>query len=345
LEVDGSKKSGSGTILRLSVALATLLGETLHIYNIRKKRPKPGLRPQHLEAVLTAAKLCQGNVEGAEVSSEELWFRPGKICGGSFVSEIGTAGSIPMLILTILPICAFAKKDVEINITKGGTDVRNSPTINYLKYVLLPVLEEMGLKSELLIKSFGYFPKGAGKVTIKVKLSKNFLPLERPKAKKIDKIEGLSVCTFLKDRKVAERQAKAAKKYLKAKGYSSNINFVNDFSNIIQKGSSIVLWTKSGNKTFYGSDAIGEIRKSSEAVGREAAKRLYYELESGATVDVFLADMLIPYIALSEGKSYYYTRVVTDHLETNIWLVKKILGAKISINKQGRLFRIECDGK
>ena len=278
LEIDGSKKSGSGTILRLSIALAILLGETLHIHHIRKKRSKPGLRPQHLEAVLTAARLCQGTVEGAEVSSEELWFRPGKICGGSFVSEIGTAGSIPMLILTVLPICAFARKDVPINVAKGGTDVRNSPTINYLKYVLLPVLGEMGLKSELLIKSFGYFPKGMGEVSLKVKPCKNFLPLKRPKFrasakfKKIEKIEGISVCTFLKDRKVAERQAKTAKEYLKLKGFNSNINFVNDFSNTIQKGSSIVLWAKSDSNTFYGSDAIGELRKSSESVGREVAK-------------------------------------------------------------------------
>ncbi|MEM2281717.1 MAG: RNA 3'-terminal phosphate cyclase, partial [Candidatus Bathyarchaeia archaeon] len=35
IEIDGSLKSGSGTILRLSVALATILGKPLHIFNIR----------------------------------------------------------------------------------------------------------------------------------------------------------------------------------------------------------------------------------------------------------------------------------------------------------------------
>ena len=56
LDIDGSTKSGSGTILRLSVALATINQEPLHIFNIRKRRKKPGLRPQHLESVNTAAK-------------------------------------------------------------------------------------------------------------------------------------------------------------------------------------------------------------------------------------------------------------------------------------------------
>ncbi|MFZ0965006.1 MAG: RNA 3'-terminal phosphate cyclase, partial [Candidatus Bathyarchaeia archaeon] len=51
IEIDGSQKSGSGTILRLSIALAAILGQPLHIYNIRQNRPQPGLRPQHLEAV------------------------------------------------------------------------------------------------------------------------------------------------------------------------------------------------------------------------------------------------------------------------------------------------------
>jgi RNA 3'-terminal phosphate cyclase (ATP) len=58
LEIDGGQKSGSGTILRLSVALAAIKQEPLHIYNIRHKRKQPGLRPQHLESVNTAAKLC-----------------------------------------------------------------------------------------------------------------------------------------------------------------------------------------------------------------------------------------------------------------------------------------------
>ena len=133
LEVDGSQKSGSGTILRLSVALAAILGESLHIFNIRKKRDQPGLRPQHLEAVLTAARLCNASVEGATLGSQELWFHPSKIEGGEIRSEIGTAGSIPMLTMTVLPICAFARQPVRLHISKGGTDVRHSPTTNYLR--------------------------------------------------------------------------------------------------------------------------------------------------------------------------------------------------------------------
>ena len=128
LEVDGGEKSGSGTILRISVALAAILKEELNIYNIRKRRSSPGLRPQHLEAVLTAARLSEAEVKGAELGSEEIWFNPGNIKGGEVKSEIGTAGSIPMLILAVLPICLHAKRNVSLKVFKGGTDVRYAPT-------------------------------------------------------------------------------------------------------------------------------------------------------------------------------------------------------------------------
>jgi RNA 3'-terminal phosphate cyclase (ATP) len=341
LEVDGSEKSGSGTILRLSVSLAAILKEELHIYNIRKKRSRPGLRPQHLGAVITAAKLCNAEIEGATLDSQELWFRPGKIVGRQIEAEIGTAGSIPMLLLTVLPICAFAETAVQIHVTKGGTDVRHAPTINYLQYLLFPMLERLGLKVSLKISSFGYYPKGMGEVTLTVQPCHKLSGLLLEKFGKLERLHGVSVCTFLKERRVADRQAKAARKYLKVRGYETVIKVVYDTSNPVQKGSSIVLWGRTNTGALLGSDAIGEIRKRSEKVGEEAATNLFKELKAEATVDVHLADMLVPYVGLAKGKSVYLTRSRTEHLDTNIWFTTKILGVEFQIRKTRGLYRIE----
>ncbi|MGB9778297.1 MAG: RNA 3'-terminal phosphate cyclase [Candidatus Bathyarchaeales archaeon] len=341
IEIDGSQKSGSGTILRLSVALAAILGENLHIYNIRQRRPQPGLRPQHLEAVLTAAKLCDAEVKGAELSSRELWFKPKTVKGGRVEAEIGTAGSIPMLLMTILPICAFAENTVHLHVSKGGTDVSNSPTINYIRCVLLPTLKHMGVNATLTVHRYGYYPKGMGEVTITVEPCKHLKPLVLKNFGEIKAIKGVSVCTFLADRKVAERQAKAANEYLKEKGYSADIKIINDESNPLQKGSSLVLWTETDTRAILGADAIGELGKPSETVGKEAAEKLYMEISAKPTVDVHLADMLVPYVALAEGNSIYFTRAISDHLETNIWLAEKILNIKFCINRVGGLYKIE----
>jgi len=341
LKIDGSQKSGSGTILRLSVSLASILGEALHIYNIRQKRTQPGLRPQHLEAVLTAGKLCNAEIKGATLGSRELWFKPSEIAGGEIHAEIGTAGSIPMLLLTILPLCAFAKRGVRLHVVKGGTDVRNAPTINYLKYVLLPMLGRMGLKASLTVQKYGYYPKGMGEVFLEVQPCERLGALRLEEFGAIEALEGVSVCTFLEDRRVAERQAKAANEYLGAHGYEARIQVVNDKSNPLQKGSSLVLWAESNTGALLGGDAIGELRKPSEVVGREAAENLLREVEAQATVDVHLADMLVPYVALVNANSVYLTRAVTEHLDTNMWLAQEILGAKFRVTRVGNLYRIE----
>ena len=344
IEIDGSQKSGSGTILRLSVALAAILERRLHIYNIRQNRPQPGLRPQHLEAVLTAAKLCNAELEGARLNSRELWFRPKEVKGGKFQAEIGTAGSIPMLLMTVLPICAFAKDTVHLRVSKGGTDVSHSPTINYMRYVFLSTLKRMGLNAALTVHRYGYYPKGMGEVTITVEPCKFLQPLGLENFDKIKAIKGVSVCTFLTERKVAERQAKAASGYLRERGYTADIQIVNDRSNPLQKGSSLVLWAETDTGAILGADAIGELRKASETVGEEAAEKLCAEISAKPTVDVHLADMLIPYVALAKGSSVYLTRTISDHLEANMWLAEKVLNVRFNVEKVDGLYKIEKVG-
>jgi RNA 3'-terminal phosphate cyclase (ATP) len=342
IEVDGSEKSGSGTILRTSVALSALIGQPLHIYNIRQGRPEPGLKPQHLEAVLTAAKLCNAELKGAELRSRELWFIPNRLKSGKIHAEIGTAGSIPMLLMTVLPICAHADQPVQLDVFNGGTDVSNSPTINYVRFVLLPTLKRMGLNASLVVKKYGYYPKGMGHVTMTVEPSEPLRPILLESFGKMKSVEGISICTFLADRKVAERQAKAAREYLRRGGtVVSDIQIVNDQSNSLQKGSSLVLWAETDAGATLGADAIGQLGKPSESVGEEAAEKLTSEISAKATVDLHLADMLIPYMALARGRSAYLTRGLSEHLETNMWLTKELLNVRFTVEKKDQLYRVE----
>jgi len=344
LEIDGSQKSGSGTILRLAVALAAIRGEPLHIYNVRQNRPQQGLKPQHLEAVLTAAKLCNAELEGASLGNREIWFKPKEITGGNFEAEIGTAGSIPMLFMTVLPICLYAKTPVCLHVTKGGTDTMQAPTMNYIRNVFLNALKRMGVDAEIAVQKYGYYPKGMGEATLIMKPTNALKPLRLETFGQSRNIKGVSVCTGLADRRVAERQAKAASDYLSQKGYTANIEVMNDSSNPMQKESSLALWAETDTGAIIGSDAIGELKKPSENVGIEAAEKLSEELSASSTVDVHLADMLVPYMALAEGNSAYLTRKITDHLEANIWLTEKILNTKFNIAKIDNLFKIEKVG-
>lgn len=341
IEIDGSQKSGSGTILRLSVALSAITNRPLHIFNIRQSRPQPGLKPQHLEAVLTAAKLCSAKVQGASLGSRELCFTPQQIIGGNIEAEIATAGSIPMLLLAVMPICLFADNPVHLHVAKGGTDTTHAPTINYMRNVLLPTLEQMGAEVDLTVQKYGYYPKGMGEVAVTVKPNKNLKPVFFEDFGNLKSVGGVSVCTFLADRQVAQRQSKAAEYYLSQNGYAAEIQVINDESNRFQKGSSIVLWGKTDTGLIVGADAIGQLRKMAEDVGREAAEKLVTELSARPTADVFLADMLIPYMALAQGKSILLVRTISEHIDSNIWLMEKILNVKFIIQKVNSIYRIE----
>ena len=246
-----------------------------------------------------------------------------------------------MLLLATLPICLFADNPVRLHVAKGGTDTTHAPTINYMRYVLLPALKQMGVDAAITVQKYGYYPKGMGEATMTTKPNQALKPIQLENFGKVKGISGVSVCTFLADRQVAERQAKAAQDRLSQNGYNASIEVVNDQSNPFQKGSSIVLWAETDTGVIIGADAIGELRKMSEAVGKEAAEKLLTELSVKPTVDVYLADMLIPYMALAQGKSAFLVRTISEHIESNIWLMEKMLNVKFTIQKVNNLYRIE----
>ena len=102
-----------------------------------------------------------------------------------------------------------------------------------------------------------------------------------------------------------------------------------------------MLWAETDKGVILGADAIGQLRKTAEAVGREGAEKLISELTAQPTVDIYLADMLILFMALAEGKSAFLCRTISEHIESNIWLIEKMLNIQFSIQKVNNLYRIE----
>jgi RNA 3'-terminal phosphate cyclase (ATP) len=168
IELDGSEHSGSGTLVRFSVALAALLGEPLRVVNARARRPRPGLRAQHVAAVRACAELCGATLEGVEVGARAFVFRPGpRVAGGRFVWEIGTAGSATMLALGILPLACLAEAPIDA-IIRGGIVQDFAPPPEHLIHGLAPLVARMGARVELRLVRRGYVPGGEGEITLAI---------------------------------------------------------------------------------------------------------------------------------------------------------------------------------
>ena len=321
--IDGSSKLGSGTILRYSVALSSLLGEAVHISNIRVRRKKPGLRPQHLASVAACAQMCGAKVEGATVDSTEIIFKPGsQIKGGSYEWKIGTAGSTTLMVMTLLPIALYANGNSVFRIS-GGLFQDFAPSAHHMQNVLFPTLARMGIKARLEIIRPGYMPKGGGIIQVRMEpLNKNIKSLQLHRQGKVTELGGISISSHLKQQRVSKRMADECQKILADEGYHALIEHLWD-KTALQAGASLAVWAKTDTQCILGSDEAGKRGRSSEEIGRYVATNLLADLKTGATVDRFLADQLIIYAALAEGVTEYILPFVTEHVETNLWLVEK----------------------
>lgn len=374
IKIDGSYLEGGGQTLRTALALSSLTLQPFEIVNIRKGRPNPNLRPQHLACIKALEGLCNASSEGAEIGSAAVRFYPGKPQSRTLTVDIGTAGSVTLLLQAVLLPALFAPGKVRLKLI-GGTDVAHSQPVDYFSSVFLPPATRFGNCNFSLLRR-GYFPKGGGKAELEIKpffrLSDydNFADLRKSVSQqlpgmnlaergKLLKIAGVSHASAdLRKAEVAERQAHSARlsllQQLQEKGISCGISIQAEYSDSLSTGSGITLFAyfasagkddiDAVNPIILGSDALGERGKRAEVVGQEAATGLVKEIASGACVDHYLADQLIPFMALigsgsSNGGSKTLTSEITNHCRTNIFVVEKFLGKCFGVDEKNKLIQ------
>lgn len=359
ININGEWGEGGGAIIRTALALSTLTQQPFEITNIRKNRPQPGLKNQHLFCIKALEKLCNAKTEGAVLGSTSLKYSPGKIEGKTINIDIQTAGSISLFLQAVLLPSMFADKPVKLNII-GGTDSKWAAPIDYFKEVFLPQLQKYADIECKLIKR-GYYPKGNGRVQIKInpiykisdftdfnEFSKN-LKENAPKINTAEQgylihIKGISHASLdLQDANVAERQAKAAE--IALSNYKCPKNIQTSYSEALSIGSGITLWAIFStnedeidikNPIRLGADALGEKGKQAEIVGKEAAQKLAEEIRTSAPVDMHLADQLLQFMALVQNSSIK-TSKITSHTKTNIYAIEKFLGKTFEIDESNNL--------
>jgi len=353
IELDGSFGSGGGQMLRTALALSTITRIPFKMTDIRAGRDKPGLKPQHLTCIKALEKLCSAKAVGDDIASSEITFIPGKYTAKNEEIDIKTAGSITLLLQSLLLPAMFASKPHTLTII-GGTDVIWSPPVDYLTNVILPQISRFCNNIDISVKKRGYYPKGGGIVEVKINPSIDRNSFEKfddfkkavssvvPEfsltgSPKLVSIHGsVNASKRLSEKKVADRIAGAAQQKLSSLNIPIDIH--KEYSDTLSDGAGITLWAKcTTNKEFdpkqpvsLGADQLGERGVLSEKVGEEAADKLLKEIKSKACVDEHLADNLVPFMALLPG-SRIKASIISDHTKTNIYVVEKFLGKMFEI--------------
>ena len=311
----------------------------MNIRNIRARRRKPGLQPQHLKTVQACCELTEAKVENLRPGASEIKFLPGaKVRSGKFTWDIGTAGSTTMMSLCLLPLGLFADKESSYTIS-GGLFQDFAPNAFHMKYVLMNLLQRFSIQADIEIIKPGYVPTGGGIIRVKVKpMAGKLKPLRLPEQGRVTAVKGIAISSHLEKRKVSERMKDACIQVLARAGYKADIETIDDKS-ANQRGAALFIYALTDKGCIIGSDMAGKLGRRAEEIGKYVARSLLEDINSKATVDRFAADQLLLYAALADGESEYIIPRMSEHIDSNIWLVEKILNAKISLKGKSLLIR------
>lgn len=326
--LDGAMGEGGGQILRTALALSAVTARPFEIVNIRANRPKPGLRPQHVEAVRAAARVCSATIEGAQENSARLLFEPGPVRAGRYRFEIRTAGSACLLLQAVYLPLLFAGEPSRVEI-RGGTHVNWSPCYHYLERQWAPWLGRLGIRVTLALKRAGFYPQGGGEMQARIEPVHVMHGIRCLTRGALKELALLSAVGNLPSH-IAERQAKRACRRLEKSGLEPRLE-IPPAVPAYGKGSFVILTAEyeSGRACY---SALGARGKPAEKVGEEAARAMVRFLESDAVMDEYLADQILLPLSLIPEESEYSTVCVTNHLRTNAEIIKRFIGARIEVD-------------
>jgi RNA 3'-terminal phosphate cyclase (ATP) len=333
IKIDGSIGEGGGQIIRSAVTFSAITGKPVQVENIRKNRKIPGLRPQHMLGIKILSKICQARVDGLYVNSTSLSFSPSQGISTQLIEDVGTAGSIPLILQVLIPAVSLMKKSLKISIT-GGTDVPWSPTSNYTKFVLGEAYSRIGINFSLDVKRRGYYPKGRGLVEAEVTLAKNLIPLSL-----IERTTRSAkfLCSYSKlSKDQVQGEVKKAQNILEKNGFQCEYLVIEE--DAMDGGCSVLVFSHDDN-SIVGSDAIYE--KSLNGIGEFVANKF---VESNHGVDLFLSDMLVVPLSLVKDTSVFRVKQITKHLETNLFVASKMTGCKYGVGKIDDGFEVRING-
>jgi len=337
ITIDGSQGEGGGQVLRTSLALALVTGKPFRIERIRAKRPKPGLRRQHLTAVLAAAEVGQAEVEGAELESRELVFVPGQVRAGKYHFDVGTAGSTTLVLQTVLPALMIAGGPSQLHL-EGGTHNIYAPPVDFLEKTFLPILARMGPHVQLTLERAGFYPAGGGSVRVNVQPAARLRPIELVERGRILRRAACGVVSRL-PMHIAEREVDVVRRRMSWPAESVSTRAVESSG----PGNVVTLDIQSEHVTEVVT-GFGQRGVPAEKVAAGAVREARRYLKAGVPVGEHLADQLLVPMALAGGGAFR-TLDPSSHTTTNIETLGHFLDVSIRTEKVDRdVWQVTVDG-
>jgi RNA 3'-terminal phosphate cyclase (ATP) len=335
IKIDGSQGEGGGQIVRTSLALSLLTGKAFRIFNLRAGRKKPGLKRQHLTAVNAARDVGNASVSGAELNSQEIVFEPGETKSGNYHFEISTAGSITLVLQTVLPALMLADSPSRLKLS-GGTHNMMAPPFDFLERCFVPLLNQMGPTVELKLNSYGFYPAGGGEFDATI------TPVDRAQLRGLNiidrgkllqrQVRGIVSALPVN---IAERETSRAVRKL-----NWDRTIVDNIEALNPKGPGNILFAElefeNVTAMFSG---FGQVGTTAEKVADGVVRDVKKYLKTKAPIGPHLADQLMLPMAIaanfSEVSSKFRTSSPTQHTRTHADIIRTFLNVEVGFEEQG----------
>lgn len=336
IQLDGSEGEGGGQVLRTALTLSAITGRSFEIARIREGRDKPGLKAQHLAAVRAAAVLVGAEVEGDELGSRHLRFRPRHPpAAGNYVFEIGTAGSTSLLLHTVAPVLSLAGEPSGVRI-RGGTHVRAAPTFHDLVFGWAPLFRALGYPVDVHLAGAGFFPEGGGEIVAVVRPAQPARPFDLRRRGALVEVRVIPILAGLPS-SIADALGTAAVARLRRAGVLPVVESM-ALPTGPSRGAALCIVARYEHVTVtFG--ALGARGKSSPVVADEAVSAFEEHHASGMALDGHLADQVLLPLALGSAGIQggptpihrFTTSLLTRHLFTQAATIRRFLGVEIAI--------------
>jgi RNA 3'-terminal phosphate cyclase (ATP) len=328
IKIDGAMGEGGGQVLRTALGLSLVTGQAFRLENIRAKRRKPGLLRQHLTAVEAAATIGGARIEGAEMGSQSLTFKPGDVTAGTYTFAVGTAGSATLVLQTVLPALMLAREPSTLFL-EGGTHNPMAPPFDFLAASFLPVLNRMGPAVNATLERPGFYPAGGGRFQVTIQPAAKLQPLDLLERGGLKSKRGRVLIAQLPG-EIGARQARMLKNKLT---WPEEAIEVVEVENSAGPGNAVLVVIESGWVTEVFSGFGGRDVPSGRVVGGVIDQVREY-LAGDAPVGEHLADQLMIPFALAGGGRYRAVKA-SLHTRTNAEVIGRFLERRPDIAEAG----------
>jgi len=326
IELQASEKE-PGYFIRLVLSLSILTKTPVKIDNIREKEEQKGLTKSDVMYIKLFSQMSNAKLKNVDKGKTSFTFEPSEEHPNCQTLVINL--SFPALVPLFLPYLMFIyqNKNCKVRIN-GPTNREKKITIDYIKDVICPLLNEINVKQRIDITKRGYY-QDSGSIILNTKETKEILPLELLKQGEIDRIRAI-VHSYGYNDAINEYMLDGAQKRLKLENIKiSAIENTHVENREKYKGYGIDLFAIHGNIVLGAN--YTSIKKQASQVGKEAADRLISTIARKLPLDKHASNIIIPFLCFAKGKSKLLVNKNDDFIAIGTDICTKMLGTEFKM--------------